>query len=681
MIKILITAVLPLLFLPDPGRAKTSFRFDEYNAEANFKRGVYYYNETKYLPAAEFFIKALQHHPRFYPAMVWLGKAYFKAGYLDNALSSWQDAVDAGGADNFIIEKLNNVYFRLGRADQKNLIRPYVHFRTIDGNMWDAKRFSQPVSVIPEGENGLLISALASRFVLHLDANDKVLHKYAAGKKSFQMPYGLALDQAGNIIVSDLKRDRVEKLSRKGKLLFSSGGTGTADGRFLGPEALCVDRYNNILVVDVGNCRVQKLSPEGRFMMKFGSQGDEEGLFLKPSGITADQENNIYVSDGEKLNIQKFDEDGNYLETVFGDKKFTSLRSIRSLKDMFLVADGGQGGFVYSAADGTWMNVKNFQFGKEKLLFVSDMFMTKEKSLYLADFLKNTVEVFVPEMYKYANLQVDIETVDTSSYPRVVLYAGVTRKDGSPVANLSRENFQVRELGVRMTPLDLLGSVQDRNRIKTLFLVEKSPRMKEFTAELKEAASFFLDGILNTKDEVRVDNFHRHKWTDRKYDFSRLRILAALEEDNYNTVADVSLPLYEGVTELMNKLSRRALILFTTGEYDLEKNFKSHSTDVCARYAAANHVPVFIVNFTSNNEKELKELCRSTGGQYYAYFKDLKRLKNIRSDIVKVPVNRYVVVYETARNRALAGTWREIDVQVDFNKLTGKDRSGYFVPE
>ncbi|MDD5065716.1 MAG: 6-bladed beta-propeller [bacterium] len=674
-------SILILLTLAHTILAETSFRFDEYKSEDFFKRGFFYYSETKYTPAVEFFIKSLQYNPNFFPAKIWLGKAYRKAGYLSSTMETWQEVVDNGGADNTLIDKLNNMYFRVGRPDKRNLIKPYSHFRTIDGRKWDGKSFSQPVAVYADENNGVFITGLASRAILRLDPNDKVIKKYTSGRKSFKMPYGFALDARAHIIVSDVKRDRIEKISKTGELLFTSGGTGTGDGRFLGPEGICVDIYNNILVADTGNCRVQKFSPEGVFMMKFGSKGDEAGQFLKPTSVTVDEKNNIYVGDAVNMNIQKFDEDGNFLEYVFGDKKFSTLRNIHCDKEFFLIADGVQGGYIYNRDDDSWLNIKNFNFNRDKLLNVSDLFMTRDRTLYVCDFYKNTVEVFVPEAFKYANLETDIELIDTIKYPRVVVYASVYKKDGTPVPNLTRENFQVRELNVRMTPLDLLTSLQDKEKIKVIYLVEKSFKMQNYLPELKEAGSYLVKNILKTKDEVRVENFHQSRWTGLKYDFSQLRILSSMEEDNYNTINDVSRPLYESITELMNKLSRKALVFFTTGEFDIEKNFKNYELEVCRNYAIANHVPVFIVNFTQNNEQELKELARSTGGQYYYYFKDAGRLQYIRNEIIKIPINQYVIIYETVKNDKLGGAWREIELEVDFNKLKGKDKSGYFIPE
>ena len=76
----------------------------------------------------------------------------------------------------------------------------------------------------------------------------------------------------------------------------------------------------------------------------------------------------------------------------------------------------------------------------------------------------------------------------------------------------------------------------------------------------------------------------------------------------------------------------------------------------------------------------VKELAQATYGKYYYYYDDAKELQNIRDDILKVPYNQYVIVYETAKNRNLIDSWREVEVNVNYQKLTGIDKTGYFIP-
>ncbi len=668
-----------ILFTLSSLQGKTEFDINKYKSEKNFKNGVYYYNETKFLAAIEYFIKALEYNPEFYPAKIWLGKAYYKAGYIDNAIEEWKEAVNSGGADNFIREKLNNIFFRLGNPLKFNFVNSYIHLKTISGYRYDSKRFIQPIGVYVDYNNDIYVEGLASGFIVKLNQNGDLLKTISGGKKGFKMPFGFAVDNDDNIIVSDVKTDYVQKLDKNGKGIWIIGGSGTKEGKFLGPEGVAVDSDNNIYVVDTGNCRVQKFDSDGNFLMQFGNRGEDEGEFLKPSGIAVDKFNNVYVSDAVLKNIQKFDSDGNFID-YFDKKKFNYVRKIKIDKDFFFIPDGYNGAYIYNFLKDTWFNLKTWNYNKESFKYVSDIYLAKDESLYITDFYKNTVEVFVPEKYKYSNLDLDIEYVDTLNYPRVVVYASVYKKDGRPVAGLTKENFKVKELGVPIFPIALKNSIYNEEQIKTIFLVEKSDKMKKFTDELITAADYFMKDIYKNKDLIKVVNFHKVMWTGMDYTYKKLRIDNVLKSDNYYRIKDVSLPLYKSITELMNKHSRKAVIFFTTGDYDMEKNFRKYEWQVCMNYAKNNHVPVFIINFTKNNETALREIAETTGGKYYYFFKDINKIKKIRNTAAKIPVNQYIIIYETVQDRKFKDTWREIEVRVNYNKLTGVDKTGYFVP-
>ena len=106
-------------------------------------------------------------------------------------------------------------------------------------------------------------------------------------------------------------------------------------------------------------------------------------------------------------------------------------------------------------------------------------------------------------------------------------------------------------------------------------------------------------------------------WEGLDYNYQKLKILESLTEDNYHYITDMSQPIYSAVSETMNKLSKKVVVFFTTGEFDVNDNFKSHDFEVCKRYAEINNVPFFIVNFTGKNAAKLKELANVTEGKYY----------------------------------------------------------------
>ena len=133
------------------------------------------------------------------------------------------------------------------------------------------------------------------------------------GDGQFDHPYCIALDEAGNVYVTDFNNDRVQKFSSEGQFLFKWGSSGDGDGQFNGPLGIAVDAIGNVHVVDIGNNRIQKFSSDGRFLLKWGSQGTEEGQLQSPTTIAIDGFDNVYVTERLNHRVQVFDTNGRFL--------------------------------------------------------------------------------------------------------------------------------------------------------------------------------------------------------------------------------------------------------------------------------------------------------------------------------------------------------------------------------
>ncbi|MEM7114187.1 MAG: choice-of-anchor Q domain-containing protein [Chloroflexota bacterium] len=90
------------------------------------------------------------------------------------------------------------------------------------------------------------------------------------------------------------------------------GIEGLGDGQFTDPSALAFDADGNIYITDLGSNRIQKLAPDGSFITKWGSTGGGEGQFQGPLGITVSENDIVYVADTFNNRIQRFDSDGNF---------------------------------------------------------------------------------------------------------------------------------------------------------------------------------------------------------------------------------------------------------------------------------------------------------------------------------------------------------------------------------
>jgi hypothetical protein len=137
----------------------------------------------------------------------------------------------------------------------------------------------------------------------------------------FNQPSGVALDSAGNIYVGDVLNHTIRKVTPAGvvtTLAGQAGSPGNADGtgtaaRFRQPWGVAVDNAGNIYVGDSWNHTIRKVTPAGVVTTLAGlggSVGSADGTnsnarFNFPSQLTVDSATNIYVADGENHTIRK----------------------------------------------------------------------------------------------------------------------------------------------------------------------------------------------------------------------------------------------------------------------------------------------------------------------------------------------------------------------------------------
>ncbi len=129
----------------------------------------------------------------------------------------------------------------------------------------------------------------------------------------FDVPWGLATDQEGNLYVSDTSNSRIQKFKADGTPLLKWGRDGSFDGAFFFPRGVAVDFVGNIYVADESNNRIQKFDARGSFLTKWGREGAGPGQFKSPWGIACDALGNVYVVDTGNHRVQKFDGNGTFL--------------------------------------------------------------------------------------------------------------------------------------------------------------------------------------------------------------------------------------------------------------------------------------------------------------------------------------------------------------------------------
>ncbi len=213
--------------------------------------------------------------------------------------------------------------------------------------------FLSPIGVALDEAGNLFVSDSQRGKILVFDGALKFLYSIG-GDEGAQRPTGLAAAR-GRLYVVDTLGHRVlvyRSGTRPAQLLFQFGGRGTGTGRFNYPTDIAVSaggrltpggEAGRIYVNDSLNFRIQVFDAEGRFLQAVGRPGGASGGFQRPKGIALDSDENLYVADALSDAVQIFDRGGRFLLGFGGpgrtDGEFWLPAGVAIAADRVLVAD------------------------------------------------------------------------------------------------------------------------------------------------------------------------------------------------------------------------------------------------------------------------------------------------------------------------------------------------------
>jgi gliding motility-associated-like protein len=135
----------------------------------------------------------------------------------------------------------------------------------------------------------------------------------------FKAPAGIVADQAGNLYVGDTGNSLIRKITPAGVVstfagsgtIGSANGTGTA-ASFNGPYGITIDNTGNLYVADHFNNLIRKITPAGVVstlagsgLMGFANGQGTAASFNQPNDIAVDAAGNLYIADGANYVVRK----------------------------------------------------------------------------------------------------------------------------------------------------------------------------------------------------------------------------------------------------------------------------------------------------------------------------------------------------------------------------------------
>ena len=175
---------------------------------------------------------------------------------------------------------------------------------------------NKPRSVAINGRGEIIVSESGSSCISIFSPTGEKLRSFGSKGSAhgqFTSPWGVAVDDNGNILVTDICNNRIQKFTSDGRLINVVENN---DGKLEidSPRGIAIHPHNKkVYVVDNNNHRIQILNHDLTFSSSFGVLGSNDGQMQYPWDVTVNSEGNVYVADFYNHRIQVFTMDCQFL--------------------------------------------------------------------------------------------------------------------------------------------------------------------------------------------------------------------------------------------------------------------------------------------------------------------------------------------------------------------------------
>ena len=217
-----------------------------------------------------------------------------------------------------------------------------------------------------------------------------------------RLPWGVAINQRGEVVVTESDGHCVSVFSPNGEKLRSFGTHGSGQGQFEYPYGEAVDGEGNILVADYHNNRIQKFTEEGQFLAAVGcTEGSRPLQFRCPTDIAFNTSNNkVYVAGNFNHHVQVLNSDLTFSSTLGSGKgQFDYPRGIAcDTTGKVYVADTNNHRIQVFTAEGKFLRMFGRR-GQGRGELSSPCYVAVDTSgmVYVSEFVNHRVSVFTSE--------------------------------------------------------------------------------------------------------------------------------------------------------------------------------------------------------------------------------------------------------------------------------------------
>ncbi len=221
-----------------------------------------------------------------------------------------------GEPHGLAVDSKGRLYVADGKVGAIFVIDPETKDTTMIKNGKDAS-FVLINGLAIDDSDRLFVSDSQAHRILVFDKNHK---GEAAITQGLVTPAGMAIDNENRFLyVADIGLDQVLVFDADNLTPLRKIGTpdtkhqSNALGDFAKPTSVALDQDGNVYVTDMLNYRVEVFDADGKFIRAFGKHGDGPGYFAMPKGIAVDCDGHIWVTDSMQNRVQLFTQEGDLL--------------------------------------------------------------------------------------------------------------------------------------------------------------------------------------------------------------------------------------------------------------------------------------------------------------------------------------------------------------------------------